>query len=234
MVFSEIKIAFKTQLFKGYQLVFILAGNSEKRFLPPKCTGGGMKFFKVHFLVTKIEYHDALTEMLKDSNEKLSDALEKLMKEMKKQREMHSANFEPDHVSLLATEQCGEELRNSKIREGLSDHKKLKEEMMEQREMDQKETNDKIDSLKKDHRRKTVGNAIVFPHLEQQKQSNANKFVELEVQKQLNANKFTELEVQKQLNANKFVELEVQKQLNANKFAELAGHQKQQQQNIGA
>uniref|UniRef100_A0A914I1F2 Uncharacterized protein n=1 Tax=Globodera rostochiensis TaxID=31243 RepID=A0A914I1F2_GLORO len=34
----EIKIAFKTQLFESYRLVFISSENSEKRFLPAKST----------------------------------------------------------------------------------------------------------------------------------------------------------------------------------------------------
>uniref|UniRef100_A0A183C4T0 B30.2/SPRY domain-containing protein n=1 Tax=Globodera pallida TaxID=36090 RepID=A0A183C4T0_GLOPA len=131
-------------------------------------------------------------------------------------------------------------------------HENLKEELKEQRKMDalkqqtdQMETNDKIDSLKKDQQEQFANNiremehtqkeelqrkmdellksvqAMVDAKLGHQKLSNANKFAELEKQKLSNANKFAELEKQKLSNANKFAELEKQKLSNANKFAEL-------------
>ncbi|KAI3418672.1 hypothetical protein GPALN_007780 [Globodera pallida] len=131
--------------------------------------------------------------------------------------------------------------------------------MEEQRKMDQKETNDKIDSFSKDQQEKCANNirgmeqkqkdgqeelqrkmdeslksvqTMVVAELEEHKQSNANKFAELDEQKLSNASKFAELEEHKQSNGNKFAELDEQKLSNANKFAEITQKNVLQQEKL--
>uniref|UniRef100_A0A914GY89 B30.2/SPRY domain-containing protein n=1 Tax=Globodera rostochiensis TaxID=31243 RepID=A0A914GY89_GLORO len=105
-----------------------------------------------------------------------------------------------------------------------TDHKKLIEELKEQREMDalkqqkdQKETNDKIDSLKKDQQEQFANN---IRRMEQKQKEE----LECKMDELLNS-----------VQAMVVAELEEQKQSNANKFAELEeGQKQQQQQNIDA
>uniref|UniRef100_A0A183CNT2 B30.2/SPRY domain-containing protein n=1 Tax=Globodera pallida TaxID=36090 RepID=A0A183CNT2_GLOPA len=100
-------------------------------------------------------------------------------------------------------------------------HKKLKEEMKEQREMDalkqQKETNDKIDALKKNQQEQC---ANMISGMEQ-KQKDGQK----ELQRNIQAMVVAELEKHKQSNGNKFVETE-------QKNDKLEKYQKEQQLNI--
>uniref|UniRef100_A0A183CQA3 Viral A-type inclusion protein n=1 Tax=Globodera pallida TaxID=36090 RepID=A0A183CQA3_GLOPA len=102
-------------------------------------------------------------------------------------------------------------------------HKKLMEEMKEQREMDalkqqkdQKETNDKIDSLKKDQEQ-SANNIRGM----EQKQKDGQKELQRNIQAMVDA----KLEEQKVSNANKFAEIE-------QKNDKLEKYQKEQSPNI--
>uniref|UniRef100_A0A183BZ45 Uncharacterized protein n=1 Tax=Globodera pallida TaxID=36090 RepID=A0A183BZ45_GLOPA len=172
--------------------------------------------------LAKEELHQT-NEKLKSTKESFDKKLEEQMEEVKR-----VAKLELENKALRAEH---EELSTA--------HKNLMEEIKEQRKMDtlkqqkdQKEINDKIDSLIKDQQEQCANNLLEMIRGMEQKQKEELQRKMDESLKYGQAIVVAELEEQNQSNGNKFAEIEQKNALQQEKVIKLEKYQNEQSPNI--